>query len=186
MFFQNCWNWVYTNAAQIAAVLSAICTGSTIANIWSTIKNFCQIRKYKSSQDELTAAIQSSKDNTEYFESLEYRLKDMEQRFSNLQSSVQVSSERMDSILSKVSAMLEVQSIVYQTVKDENTRILIQNIITNAKYSETQQRNQLIAQIEKLKQEAKELANKNLQKIEDAASAVKTVLSPVENDVMRS
>lgn len=59
-------------------------------------------------------------------------------------------------LVTKLNAMLDVQSLVYATLKDEPTRVAVGSILANAKYNETSSRLKLKKQLEQLKKEVSE------------------------------
>lgn len=69
-------------------------------------------------------------------------------RFTEIQNS-------LDSILAKVNALVETESVKSQTIKDETIRTTVGNVLTNAKYNETQTRAKLLETIAALKQKCK-------------------------------
>ena len=78
--------------------------------------------------------------------------------------------------------MLEVQSIVYSTIKDEKVRSTVNNLLVNAKYAETATRAELQKQVEELKAKVAEQVdqlNKTVETVSD--SVVKIVKGDTEH-----
>ena len=75
-----------------------------------------------------------------------------------------------DVLITKVNAMLDVQSLVYQTIKDEATRTAVNNILTNAKYAVTAQRAELIKELNALKEETAKQNAENNARVEEAVA----------------
>ena len=84
----------------------------------------------------------------------------------------------------KINAIIEVQSIVYSTIKDEKVRNTVSNLLMNAKYSETNTRMELKKQIEELKNQVVKKANEVSEFVEQASEAVAAIVSvdSVEGD----
>ena len=81
--------------------------------------------------------------------------------------------DSFDTILKKMNAILEVQSLVYSTVKDEHLRTMIASILTDAKFIETATRAELELQIEALKEQIKEKVAVIQDTVDDATTKVK-------------
>lgn len=77
----------------------------------------------------------------------------------------------------KINAIIEVQSIVYSTIKDEKVRNTVSNLLMNAKYSETNTRMELKKQIEELKNQVVKKANEVSEFVEQASEAVAAIVS---------
>ena len=94
----------------------------------------------------------------------------------------------VDTLMTKVNAILDVQSLVYQTIKDENTRVAVNNILTNAKYAVTEQRAQLIKELNSLKEENARITAESNAKIEETvekATAIIEATNTETNTVIR-
>ena len=145
-FFQNIWNGVVQYAPQI---LSSITIAEVVALVFMIIKNFTQgksIKQMLSSSNTLSLAL---KENGK-----------LSERVTEIQSSVTRQDEKIgevldyaDKLLIKLDATLDVLSIVYSTLKDEERRVAIGNIIVNAKYADTATRASLVKKLEELKKE---------------------------------
>lgn len=126
----------------------------------------------------------SAKENTEQIMELmslfTEKINEMESRLEN----------KMSVQNDKTNAMLEVQSIVYSTIKDERVRNTVNNLLVNAKYSETATRAELVRQVEELKNQVgektkqlSEFVNSASDKVEAIVSGVSSAVSSVEPEV---
>ena len=89
-------------------------------------------------------------------------------------------TEQLSAVNEKVQAIVEVQSLVYSTIKDESIRTNVQSILTNAKYVEQTAKAKLQDEITVLKTQVEEQA-KELQKvIEDASKKVTEITNDVK------
>ena len=70
----------------------------------------------------------------------------------------------------------DVQSLVYQTIKDESTRIAVNNILTNAKYAVTEQRAQLIKELNALKEENARITAESNAKVEESVAKATSII----------
>ena len=105
----------------------------------------------------------------------------LENQMNDLQNS-------MDILLTKVDAMIEVQSVVYTTIKDDKTRATVNNLLTNAKYAVTEQRKKLIDELEALRQQIKTQAEAQKQLVEHAVNKAQSIVKvedkPAEEQVV--
>ena len=128
--------------------------------------------------DGLNGEVIQMKDvNKTLIEKCEY----LENQMNDLQNS-------MDILLTKVDAMIEVQSVVYTTIKDDKTRATVNNLLTNAKYAVTEQRKKLIDELEALRQQIKTQAEAQKQLVEHAVNKAQSIVKvedkPAEEQVV--
>lgn len=96
-----------------------------------------------------------------------------------------------DAIFTKINAMMDVQSIVYATIKDEKTRVNVMNLLTNAKFAENKTRAELEAEVESLRdalatkvEDVKKLADEAVENIKKTVST-ETKEEVQETEVVR-
>ena len=82
-----------------------------------------------------------------------------------------------DLLLNKVTSMLEVQSLVYATIKDEPTRVAVLGILANAKHDELRQRQMIKDELATLKEQ---LVEKTTEAVEQVSDAVEKATALVE------
>lgn len=122
----------------------------------------------------------SAKENTEQIMELmslfTEKINEMESRLEN----------KMSVQNDKTNAMLEVQSIVYSTIKDERVRNTVNNLLVNAKYSETATRAELVRQVEELKSQVGEKTKQLSEFVNSASDKVEAIVSGVSSAVSGS
>ena len=84
-------------------------------------------------------------------------------------------NEQVVAINEKVQAIVEVQSLVYSTIKDESIRSNVQGILTNAKYIEQTAKAKLQEEISTLKTRVEEQATELQKVIETATQKVNEI-----------
>ena len=84
-----------------------------------------------------------------------------------------------------MNAVLEVQSVVYSTIKDETIRKNVSGILMDAKYSETATRASLEAEVENLRKKVNEKIEVIKDVVEDTAVKVKKVTANNKSSVPR-
>ena len=181
--------WFIDNQETILAVLTAIQSSGLVGFIAWAVKSTKQVKlNTKTTEalnnsitcvDSLNGEVVGLKDvNKELIEKCEY----LENQMNDLQNS-------MDILLTKVDAIIEVQSVVYTTIKDDKTRATVNNLLTNAKYAVTEQRKKLIEELEALREQIKTQAEAQKQLVEHAVNKAQSIVKvedkPEEEVVVR-
>lgn len=187
-WLENIGKWFVENKETILAVLTAIQSSGLIGFIAWAVKSTKQVKlntktaetlnKSITCVDSLNGEVTEMKDvNKALIEKCEY----LENQMNDLQNS-------MDILLTKIDAMIEVQSVVYTTIKDDKTRATVNNLLTNAKYAVTEQRKKLIDELESLRQQIKAQADAQKQLVEHAVNKAQSIVkvedAPVEEQVV--
>lgn len=187
-WLENIGKWFVENKETILAVLTAIQSSGLIGFIAWAVKSTKQVKlntkttetlnKSITCVDGLNVEVTEMKDvNKTLIEKCEY----LENQMNDLQNS-------MDILLTKVDAMIEVQSVVYTTIKDDKTRATVNNLLTNAKYAVTEQRKKLIDELESLRQQIKTQAEAQKQLVEHAVNKAQSIVKvedkPAEEQVV--
>ena len=187
-WLENIGKWFVENKETILAVLTAIQSSGLIGFIAWAVKSTKQVKlNTKTTEtlnnsiacvDGLNGEVAEMKDvNKTLIEKCEY----LENQMNDLQNS-------MDILLTKVDAMIEVQSVVYTTIKDDKTRATVNNLLTNAKYAVTEQRKKLIDELESLRQQIKTQAEAQKQLVEHAVNKAQSIVKvedkPAEEQVV--
>ena len=175
-WLENIGKWFIDNQETILAVLTAIQSSGLIGFIAWAVKSTKQVKlNTKTTEvlnnsiscvDSLNGEVVGLKDvNKELIEKCEY----LENQMNDLQNS-------MDILLTKVDAIIEVQSVVYTTIKDDKTRATVNNLLTNAKYAVTEQRKKLIEELEALREQIKTQAEAQKQLVEHAVNKAQSIV----------
>lgn len=188
-WLENIGKWFIDNQETILAVLTAIQSSGLIGFIAWAVKSTKQVKlNTKTTEalnnsiscvDGLNGEVVGLKDvNKELIEKCEY----LENQMNDLQNS-------MDILITKVDAIIEVQSVVYTTIKDDKTRATVNNLLTNAKYAVTEQRKKLIEELEALREQIKTQAEAQKQLVEHAVNKAQSIVKvedkPEEEVVVR-
>lgn len=187
-WLENIGKWFVENKETILAVLTAIQSSGLIGFIAWAVKSTKQVKlntkttetlnKSITCVDGLNGEVAEMKDvNKTLIEKCEY----LENQMNDLQNS-------MDILITKVDAIIEVQSVVYTTIKDDKTRATVNNLLTNAKYAVTEQRKKLIDELEALRQQIKTQAEAQKQLVEHAVNKAQSIVKvedkPAEEQVV--
>lgn len=187
-WLENIGKWFVENKETILAVLTAIQSSGLIGFIAWAVKSTKQVKlntkttetlnKSITCVDGLNGEVAEMKDvNKVLIEKCEY----LENQMNDLENS-------MDILITKIDAIIEVQSVVYTTIKDDKTRATVNNLLTNAKYAVTEQRKKLIEELEALRQQIKAQAEAQKQLVEHAVNKAQSIVkvedAPVEEQVV--
>ena len=187
-WLENIGKWFVENKETILAVLTAIQSSGLVGFIAWAVKSTKQVKlntkttetlnKSITCVDGLNGEVAEMKDvNKTLIEKCEY----LENQMNDLQNS-------MDILITKVDAIIEVQSVVYTTIKDDKTRATVNNLLTNAKYAVTEQRKKLIDELEALRQQIKTQAEAQKQLVEHAVNKAQSIVKvedkPAEEQVV--
>ena len=188
-WLENIGKWFIDNQETILAVLTAIQSSGLIGFIAWAVKSTKQVKLNTKTTEALNNSISCvdglngevvglKNVNKELIEKCEY----LENQMNDLQNS-------MDILLTKVDAIIEVQSVVYTTIKDDKTRATVNNLLTNAKYAVTEQRKKLIEELEALREQIKTQAEAQKQLVEHAVNKAQSIVKvedkPEEEVVVR-
>ena len=187
-WLENIGKWFVENKETILAVLTAIQSSGLVGFIAWAVKSTKQVKlNTKTTEtlnnsiacvDGLNGEVAEMKDvNKVLIEKCDY----LENQMNDLQNS-------MDILITKIDAIIEVQSVVYTTIKDDKTRATVNNLLTNAKYAVTEQRKKLIEELEALRQQIKAQADAQKQLVEHAVNKAQSIVkvedAPVEEQVV--
>ena len=187
-WLENIGKWFVENKETILAVLTAIQSSGLVGFIAWAVKSTKQVKLNTKTTETLNNAIAcvdglngevaEMKDvNKVLIEKCDY----LENQMNDLENS-------MDILITKVDAIIEVQSVVYTTIKDDKTRATVNNLLTNAKYAVTEQRKKLIDELEALRQQIKAQADAQKQLVEHAVNKAQSIVkvedAPVEEQVV--
>lgn len=179
-FFDSIWQWIVENKDAIVGVITSTDFIATIGVIVSVLANKKTTKNNTTSINNMTTAVQQTSqlvstvdevkadaivtketvnDTREQVLSIERRLKEFEETMSD-----------------KINAMMEVQSIVYSTIKDDQLRNAVNSVLITAKHSGTSARAALEKEIELLKAEldatVQQIKHKTDETIDKVASVV--------------
>lgn len=187
-WLENIGKWFVENKETILAVLTAIQSSGLVGFIAWAVKSTKQVKlntkttetlnKSITCVDSLNGEVTEMKDvNKTLIEKCEY----LENQMNDLENS-------MDILITKIDAIIEVQSVVYTTIKDDKTRATVNNLLTNAKYAVTEQRKKLIDELEALRQQIKAQADAQKQLVEHAVNKAQSIVKvedkPAEEQVV--
>lgn len=179
-FFKNLFTWfvehkdeivVFFTSTNFAAVVSSVIllikqikatrnTNKSVENSSSILDKAVELAQHVTSVSDKTA---STENNTE---EIKVKIDSVNKQFVN----------ELEILQQKLNAMLEVQTIVYNSMKDETARKNVFNLLTQAKLVETSKYAELEQQVESLKKKVDEKVNDVQNVVEETVTTVQNVV----------
>lgn len=179
-FFHNIWLGILENKDEIIMFLTSssfISFVVAIIGIWKTNKS---TKANTKSTDALNGALITNEKNCQDSELAASNTEEIKTFLSKMNEFLVGLEAKVDAKLeahtNKMNAMIEVQSIVYSTIKDEKVRNTVNNLLVNAKYSETATRAELKRQIEELKNQVAEKSAQLTEFVNNATTKVEAIV----------
>lgn len=166
-FFQSIYRWLAEHKDQIIAFLTSTNFAGIVSMIVITIKQTKATKIGTLSMNNLIAPLKEVNalatrvgDAADTSSTILSNIATLQNKITDITNNI---TKTLDVVQYKVNSMLEVQSLVYSTIKDDNIRANVANILTTAKLSEDATRAELEKQIEELKKIIAENTAKQLE-----------------------
>lgn len=180
LFFTNVWGWVLEHKEEISTFFMSGQFVSLVTAIVMLIKNAKQIRSNTSSTEALNSTLTNTNTMTGQITSLEKSVTELEKENAGLRDELEETKNAITAdnklIANKLNAILEVQSIVYSTIRDESVRQTVNTLLNNARYSDKNFKEQLQTEIEAIKTEFES-------KMSDMSKAVNETINNVSKSM---
>lgn len=188
-FFQNIWNWFVLNKDEIVLFF----TSSNFVAFMTTIVMLVKQLRANKVNNETNNGLKASLDNAISIASDVVSIRDNSTATNDQLLTVQTdldafkkeTYDALDVLVQKMNAVLEVQSLVYSTIKDETIRKNVSGILMDAKYAETATRASLEAEVESLRKKVNEKIEVIKDVVEDTAVKVRKVTNNNKSSVPR-
>lgn len=186
-FFGNVGNWFIENKDAILLWLQSIGLGGIVAAVTNVIVAGKRIKANTLTSNNLLEALPIVGETKQSMDELVARIDKLEADNRELQEQNTIRyteiQNSLDSLLNKVNALVETESVKSQTIKDETIRTTVGNVLTNAKYNETQTRARLLETIATLKKKLEEKNVTDSEQIKEALAAAQALIQPVTEAV---
>lgn len=187
-FFTNIWNWIVENKDEIITVLTSVQFVTLITTVIQLFKSNKKSTTFVNTQEEMNKVLVELNKALEVINETNENTKKLidttveQDKVTN--DFIAEAKELLNTNQDKLNAMIDAQRNVWSTVKDENIRTNVNNILTNARYLETSNIVEMRNTIEKLEQS---LINKTSEIQNEVTETVKQVKETVKpSDVMRA
>lgn len=195
-WFDNIYQWIMENLAVITAWFGAGELGTIVALGILLVRNIKTSKFGNLITDRLNSSL---RENNNFNKDVEMSLSSIYEKVNAFQGDVHNTVQQMsilwndfhtatDLLNSKIGAMMEVQTLVYSTIKDEDMRNNINKILTSAKYNDTGVQMEIAGEIAKMQEEfGKALADmqKTLENTVQGINEANKIPGTVSNDVKR-
>lgn len=183
-FIYNCYLWVASNYKEITMVLTSTQFLSIVSALVLLVRSIRKTDNNVVASKVLTEQLEKNEDNAKVVKEIKTELDTIKNENTVLQQELSDSKESIDILLSKINAMLEVQSVVYSTIKNETVRETVDNILINAKYAETKTRAKLKKEVEELKVKVAEKFDTVMEDVNKTVNVVNSVVADKKEDTI--
>ena len=185
-FFMNIINWFSINKDAIFAFFTSSTFASFVAAIVLVIRQTKASKDNTSATNILNKSIEANNSLNAVMNSVGVDTKEIlfayGEMHKQLLSAMDDIENFKDAVFGKINAMMDVQAIVYATIKDEKTRMNVMNILSNAKLLENKTREELEAKVENLRDALTEKVEDVKKLADDALEEVRRTISTDNTD----
>lgn len=186
-FFQNIYAWLAANSNKIVAFLTSANFLAMLTLVVNTIRTIKTNKGVAITSTDLKNELTESSKNRSVIASIKgvsETIKDVtEATKTAIDETKALLDKELLTVTNKVNAILEVQSLVYSTIRDDSLRQTVSNLLNTARYNDTNTKEQLQSEIDSLKKALNDKMEEVNQTMSDAIDKVQTVVStPVEQN----
>lgn len=186
-FFQNIYAWLAANSNKIVAFLTSANFLAMLTLVVNTVRTIKTNKGVAITSTDLKNELTESSKNRSVIASIKGvsdTIKDVtEATKTAIDETKALLDKELLTITNKVNAMLEVQSLVYSTIRDDSLRQTVSNLLNTARYNDTNTKEQLQSEIDSLKKALNDKIEEVNQTMSEAIDKVQTVVStPVEQN----
>lgn len=186
-FFQNIYAWLAANSNKIVAFLTSANFLAMLTLVVNTVRTIKTNKGVAITSTDLKTELAESSKNRSVIASIKgvsETIKDVtEATKTAIDETKALLDKELLTVTNKVNAMLEVQSLVYSTIRDDSLRQTVSNLLNTARYSDANTKEQLQSEIDSLKKALNDKMEEVNQTMSDAIDKVQTVVAtPVEQN----
>jgi uncharacterized membrane-anchored protein YhcB (DUF1043 family) len=185
-FFRSCYFWVAENYKEITMTFTTAQLFSLISGLVLLVKTIRKTKENTATSIKLKETLTTTNSMSDTVTQLKTELAVVKAENENLKNTIAENQKELVDFLNthstKINTMLEVQSIVYSTIKDDTIRKTVNSLLVNAKYAETASRVKLQEEVESLKAKVDEKMREVAEDVDKAATVVKNIVNPVVDD----
>lgn len=179
---ENIRMWFIQNCDSFLMWVQSIDLAGLFVMFAAVIKQFIATKANTSNVKDLQKALKENGKVITAMKELEAKNAELMQVVETQNAKITDLEDGIDKVLSKMNAALDVYSLVYQTIKNEDTRVAVNNILTNARYNETETRRALTANMEDMKTTVEQFMKDTTAKVEDVIAHSKILLNGSTTD----
>ena len=191
-FVRNCYTWVAENYKEITMTLTSAQFISIISAIVIFLKNIKSSKDNTAATKALNSTMETTNSMSESIAALKGELETVKTENQALAEGLRETLEFLNAHNAKLNTMLDVQSVVYSTIKDDKIRNTVNSLLVNARYSESTSRAKLQKEVESLRAKVAEKMNDVQNIVDSTADVVKGIVDlksqshiPNDDTIMR-
>lgn len=186
-FFQNIYAWLAANSNKIVAFLTSANFLAMLTLVVNTIRTIKTNKGVAITSTDLKNELTESSKNRSVIASIKGVSETIKDVTEATKTAIDETKALLDkevlTVTNKLNAMLEVQSLVYSTIRDDSLRQTVSNLLNTARYNDANTKEQLQSEIDSLKKALNDKMEEVNQTMSDAIDKVQTVVStPVEQN----
>ena len=179
-FFKNLFTWFVEHKDEIVVFFTSTNFAAVISSVILLIKQIKATRNTNKSVENSSSILDKAVELAQHVTSVSDKASSTENNTEEIKVKIDSVNKQfvneLEILQQKLNAMLEVQTIVYNSMKDETARKNVFNLLTQAKLVETSKYSELEQQVESLKKKIDE-------KVNDVQSVVEETVTTVQNVV---
>lgn len=168
-WFESIKTWFSENFNGVVVFVQSLNLAGVITAVTAAIKSLLATRTNTNNVKLLNGTLKDNEKVKTVVNTLIDKVGTASDKINSFSKQLKEYADIADKTMIKINAILDVQSLVYQTIKNEDTRVAVENILANARYNETATREALSKQIEDLQSRVKQLTD-------DAMGAVNEIV----------
>lgn len=172
----NIWQWFVENKDGITAFFMSGQFASLIAAAVMLVKNIKQTKANTQSTKTLNLALDKNNEMSQSVEKIGKDFQELKSENESLREELKNTEKKLEEsntrIQDSLNAMLEVQSIVYSTIRDDEVRMTVNKLLNNARYSDKNFKLELQTEIENMKKDFENRVNDMNKALTDSMSKV--------------
>lgn len=179
-FFKNLFTWFVEHKDEIVVFFTSTNFAAVVSSVILLIKQIKATRNTNKSVENSSNILDKAVELAQHVTSVSDKASSTENNTEEIKVKIDSVNKQfvneLEILQQKLNAMLEVQTIVYNSMKDETARKNVFNLLTQAKLVETSKYAELEQQVESLKKKVDE-------KVNDVQSVVEETVTTVQNVV---
>lgn len=179
-FFKNLFTWFVEHKDGIVVFFTSTNFAAVVSSVILLIKQIKATRNTNKSVENSSSILDKAVELAQHVTSVSDKASSTENNTEEIKVKIDSVNKQfvneLEILQQKLNAMLEVQTIVYNSMKDETARKNVFNLLTQAKLVETSKYAELEQQVESLKKKVDE-------KVNDVQSVVEETVTTVQNVV---
>lgn len=174
-WFQSIGQWFVENKDGLVTFVTSSNFVGFIANFVLIIKTMIGLKTNNKVGTDLKLALEENSTLKKELADVKAEQAALKAQVEDLKQMLVANNEAQQVMLTKLNATLDVQSIVYSTLKSSESRTTVQNIIANAKFAENNNRLKLIEELEDLRKKVVDTQQAMVQTVEQSVEKVEAI-----------